>query len=110
MKDPEPFNNTVVWLKTEMESEDYDKPYVVYSREYIPGWIDSPLWSEGIEPNNSIKLYDCWGRSHAGNVRQSYCIEAFKKNGRAGRVRKALLKRRDESWGKLYRYGIEVTA
>lgn len=108
MKDPEPFNNTVVWLKTEMESGDYDKPYVVYSREYIPGWIDSPLWSEGIEPDNSLKIYDCWGRSHAGIVRKSYCVEAFKKNGRARRVRKVLLEKRDAGWGKLYRYGIAV--
>ena len=107
MKDPEQKCKNVVWLETKIETADSgDK--IVYHREYIPGWIDSSLWSEGIEPNDSIKLYDCWGRSHAGNVRRSYCVEAFKKNGSAGRTRKTLLKRRDERQEPLCRYGIAI--
>jgi hypothetical protein len=114
MKDPEPKCKNVVWLETKIETADNgDK--IVYHREYIPGWIDSPLWSEdsplwseGIKPNNIIRIYDCWGRSHAGNVRQPYCVEAFKKNGSAGGIRKSRLLNRDAGGGKLYRYGIAV--
>lgn len=65
----------VVWLETKIEDvlkdsegEYYEEEWVVWYRQYIPDWLDSPMWvneigtARNIEPEK-LYIYD-WGRRY----------------------------------------------
>ena len=79
MKEPEREDNTVVWLETKIQdvktieqpdgtTTQYDEERVVWYRQYIPDWLDSPFWLQDAnwhalrlyEPD-PVYIYD-WGR------------------------------------------------
>lgn len=79
IKDDKPCQT--VWLETKIqepqttpEGEEYEEERVVWDRQYIPDWLDEPLWygngrqipsDLNYEENQKqgIRLYD-WGRGH----------------------------------------------
>ena len=95
MKLPEDKDPDIVWLETRYqdlektpEGEFIETERITWYRQYIPDWIDSPLWAEYIEyswvvgnvyerwehygqPDDTVKIYD-WGRRYAGGAGGSH--------------------------------------
>lgn len=85
MKCEDDKDSTVVWLETKLNdvktieqpdgtTETYNEDRVIWYRQYIPDWLDSPFWIQDRSPN--LRLYDPdplyiydWGRRYKDEQR-----------------------------------------